>query len=145
MNDLDRHPLRLAWLLAVSLAGCGGGAGDGLPRHAVSGAVTLDGRPMDRGTIQFLPDAPDLPTAALVDVQGGKFTVTRDRGLVPGRYKVLVSCTDAGATVKPDALPGMTGPPAKELLPARYNVESTLNAEVKDGAPNTFDFPLTSK
>jgi hypothetical protein len=30
------------------------------------------------------------------------------------------------------------------LIPAKYNASTTLSAEVKEGAPNTFDFALQS-
>jgi len=144
----DRLPAALfsAWLLAVSLAGCGD-PGDSLPRKEVSGAVTLDGKPLSHGTIQFLPTAPETPTAAMAEVKEGAYSVAIAQGLVPGRYKVLISSAHEPPSdpAKADALPGMSGPPLKELLPVRYNSQSTLTAEVKKDAPNTFDFPLTSK
>ena len=42
-------------------------------------------------------------------------------------------------------MPGGAGTPNKELIPAKYNAESTLTAEVKAGGPNDFPFDLKSK
>jgi hypothetical protein len=135
-----------ARLLAVLLVGCGGEKDD-LPRRSVAGTVTLDGKPLSQGSIQFLPTGPDTPTAAMVEVKGGTYTITTAQGLVPGHYKVLISSANVPASdpAKADALPGMSGPPLKELLPVRYNAQSTLSAEVKTDAPNAFDFLLSSK
>jgi hypothetical protein len=33
----------------------------------------------------------------------------------------------------------------REILPAQYNIKSTLKADVTKGGKNVFDFPLTSR
>jgi hypothetical protein len=33
----------------------------------------------------------------------------------------------------------------EESLPARYNAQTELKADVTDGGPNEFNFPMTSK
>lgn len=55
------------------LAGCGA---ESLP--AVSGTVTVDGQPLAAGTIQFLPDAGDVPSEA-ARIQDGKFSAKLHR------------------------------------------------------------------
>jgi hypothetical protein len=133
------------WLVSVVLAGCGS-PGDNLPREPVSGTVTLDGKPLERGTISFQPDSA-LPTAAAVPITAGSYSMARAEGLVPGTYRVLISSTPpAVVTIDPTTgmppPPGKPTPPPKELLPAKYNASSTLSAEVKAGAANRFDFAL---
>jgi hypothetical protein len=127
------------------LAGCGG-SGDNLPRQPVSGAVTLDGKSLERGTISFQPDS-GLPTAAAVAISAGQYSIARTEGLVPGLYRVLISSTPQTAVTIDPATgmpppPGKPTPPPKELLPAKYNASSTLSADVKEGAANRFDFAL---
>jgi hypothetical protein len=129
------------------LAGCG--SSDNLPREPVSGTVTLDGKPLERGTISFQPES-GLPTAAAVTISAGQYSMTRAQGLVPGAYRVLISSTPPGggiannpATGRPPP-PGQPTPPPKELLQAKYNEKSILTAEVKGGAENRFDFELDS-
>jgi hypothetical protein len=129
------------------LIGCGG-PGDELPRQPVSGTVTLDGKPLERGTIAFQP-ASGLPTAAAVPIIGGSYSIARDHGLVPGPYKVSISSSPETASPIDPATgtpppPGQPTPPPKELLPERYNASTTLTADVKEQGSNTFDFPLTS-
>jgi hypothetical protein len=133
------------WLVAVVFAGCSS-AGDNLPRQAVSGRVTLDGKPLERGTISFQPES-GLPTAAAVGITAGSYSMARAQGLVPGTYRVLISSTPpAAVTIDPTTgmppPPGKPTPPPKELLPAKYNASSTLSAEVKEAAANRFDFAL---
>jgi hypothetical protein len=141
---------RLSWLglwLAVAVAGCGG-SGDNLPRQPVSGTVTLDGKPLERGTISFQPVS-ELPTAAAVAFSDGRYAIARAEGLVPGPYRVLISSTplttlpvDPATGLPPP--PGKPTPPPKERLPEKYNAATILTAEVKEGASNQFDFSLES-
>jgi len=134
-----------ALLSAIGLTGCGGG--DGLPRRAISGTVTLDGRPLDRGRIEFRPIGPGTPAGA--SIEQGSFRVPLDQGPVPGRYRVNISSADEPgpsgvAKAEEESGPGPGPPGATERLPARYNASSTLIAEVKADAPNVFDYPLDS-
>ncbi len=129
------------WIVScVALGGCGGAA-DSLPRQAVSGAVTLDGRPLARGSIQFQP-ASQNGVAAGAEIKDGKYAIPRDQGPIPGEYKVIISSASATAPT-PTGPPGQSPPPPPDLIPARYNAESTLTATVEADKPNTFDFPLT--
>jgi hypothetical protein len=78
-----------------------------------------------------------------VEIKDGKYSLPQEQGLVPGSYKVMISSAkDPGAQQGPDDLPGKHGPPPKDLIAAKYNVETKLTAEVKEGGSNTFDFSL---
>ena len=130
----------VVWILTPT--GCGG-PGDGLPRQAVSGSVTLKGQPLPQGTIQFLPTTDKQPTAGAVEIKDGKYSLPQVQGLVPGSYKVMISSAkDSGAQQGPPDSPGKHGPPPKDLIAAQYNVQTKLTAEVKEGGSNTFDFSL---
>ena len=147
LTDRDPSPARLAgnltWLVLWLVAGCGGPV-DNLPRQAVSGTVTLDGKPLERGTLSFQPES-GLPTAAAVPIAGGQYSIPRAEGLVPGSYRVLISSTpQAAPTASRPPPPGQATPPPKELLPEKYNASTTLSAQVKEGSANTFDFALES-
>jgi hypothetical protein len=137
----------LAAAAVVVVSGCGG-SGDNLPRQPVSGTVTLDGKPLDQGTISFQPVS-ELPTAAAIVFSDGRYSIARAQGLVPGAYRVLISSTppttlaiDPATGMPPP--PGKPTPPPKERLPEKYNASTTLTAEVKEGASNQFDFSLES-
>lgn len=130
-------------LLALAVApGCG--SGDSLNRQAVSGTVTLDGQPLDQGTIEFVPtDAQGLLSGSLIT--SGNFAVPADKGLPPGKYTVRISSAEAtGGPAAPSGADLDNSQPAKERIPAKYNSESELTAEVTDGGANTFTFDLKS-
>jgi hypothetical protein len=94
MNRLVPALLMGVCLLAI---GCGG---NGLPMTAVSGKVTFDGAPPPAGgRITFTPtevsgDLPRRPGLGRFNTDG-TFVVSSFRegdGLVPGAYRVKVSC-----------------------------------------------------
>ncbi len=141
------------WLLwasiaaQVGLAGCG--SDDGLSRYPISGAVKYDGKPLDKGMIQFFPTAMAGPAvAAGATIAGGQYAIPTAEGLVPGPYKVMISSAAGEEKAAPGessgegAMPGLGPLHAPELIPARYNVKSELNVTVKAEGPNEFDFDL---
>jgi hypothetical protein len=114
-----------ALVAALVTLGCGDGGAVG----KVSGTVTYDGRPLERGQIKFVPASG--PTAGAV-IEDGKYTVTK---VSVGTAKVTISGIKAAGKKKlydtPDAPErGL----AQELLPAKYNEKSELSFEVKRGA-----------
>ncbi len=119
----------------VLLAGCGSEG----PRQAISGSVTFKGKALE-GKIDFEPTGSEGTQAGTV-IANGKYTIPRDKGLVPGNYKVMISSPE-GQIEEPD--PG--GNPligqAKDRIPAKYNRKTTLFREVKKGGSNVFDFTL---
>ena len=147
--------------VAFLLIGCQGG--DGLPREAISGTVSMDDTPLKSGSIRFVPAASsDISTAVETPIVDGRFQVQASQGLSPGAYQVVVSSPQSGTPSEPKrarrARPGVaedtsgTGaedapeePPTRETIPTKYNTATTLKAEVTKGGPNTFDFPLSSK
>lgn len=135
--------IHIAMLLMV-LACLGCRQSNPLDLQAVSGAVTFEGKPLDQGSIQFVPqdEAAGLLSGALITA--GKYSIPQEKGLPPGKYTVRISSADQSASV-PSGPPGMdSSVPAKERIPVRYNSESQLAAEVTAGGDNTFDFALTN-
>jgi hypothetical protein len=135
----------LAASILAGFVGCGSTT-DELPREAISGAVTLDGRPLEEGVIQFLPAAASAgETPAGGPIRDGRFDVSRDQGPTPGSYSVVIlSGGDGAGGIQPGAIPG-EGVALKERIPAKYNARTTLTAEVKPGGPNTFEFALRTR
>ena len=81
------HALLMCLMLAV--AGCR----DGRPtRVSVSGFVLIDGQPLKRGVIKFVP-AGGRPSVGNIEA-GGRFTLTcydGGDGAIPGTHRVQVS------------------------------------------------------
>jgi hypothetical protein len=140
------HSRRFAWLLpGLSILlfslGCGD-PHDG--RLAVSGNVTFQGQPLDQGNIMFIPASRDLRTQASAQIINGRYQISAAQGLRPGKYKVSIHSGDGRTPVVPsDAPPGPSGNfSSQDRIPEAYNLKSTLEAEVKKGGANRFDYPI---
>ena len=139
---------RLGLCVLVTCCGCGDGAADQLPRNAVSGSITLDGKPLESGMISFDPDSAEQaqPVSGGCLVRGGGYSLARVDGLTPGTYRVSIRSGGDGAALAEGEAPG--APPRKgtgDRIPDRYNAKSTLKAEVKGGGSARFDFELKSR
>ncbi len=125
----------------VGLAGCGD---EGPTRESVAGKVSLDGKPLDSGTITFVPL--DGATASVVEVRDGAFQTDRASGPAPGRYQVEIIAIEAtGKKIPNPDFPSATIDEERDLIPPRYNIKSELTAEVKPNADNAFQFELSSR
>jgi hypothetical protein len=129
--------------IGIALPGCVGGEADDLPRQAVSGTVTLGGRPLSRGAIQFMPVAAGEGVIAGAIIADGKFNIPRAQGPVLGTYSVSITSESPS-----EAPPGPPGPTianvksAADQVPEKYNTKTSLTRTVEAGRPNTFDFDL---
>jgi len=141
MRAIDRRCVSAIGILAVCFAvGCGDKTGG---RVGLSGTVTFQGKPLDRGNILFIPSTPG-PTQTGAEIKDGKFTIIKEQGLVPGKYKVSISSPDG---VTPDASsnqpPGPSGNFAsKERITPEFNTNSKEEIEVKADGPNQFELKI---
>ena len=128
----------------ATAAGCSGQDDDGIEREALSGTVTLGGVPLENASIQFVPKNANAGGGTSAEVKGGKFKIPKERGAAVGGYMVLISSatTEDGSTGEAPGIPPKTKP---DPIPKKYNVNSTLSAEVKSGTPNEFKFDLDAK
>jgi len=87
-----RRDLLSVIAMAVAVVGCGQ-RGVQIPnRVPVSGRVMIDGKPLEYGTVQFVPENPD-GHPAIGRVQSGRFTMASAEsfpGVVKGPYKVSI-------------------------------------------------------
>ncbi len=115
----------------VVLAGCGRAAGP--PTYPVSGRVTYQGAPLERGTVLFVPETG--PAAGATIAADGTFSLRA----VAGKHQVGVSSVPE----PPPGIEPMTydAPP---LIPPRYSRphSSGLTAEVQAGRDNRVTFEL---
>jgi hypothetical protein len=136
------------WLAALALcAACVWvvGCGDSGPkRYGVSGTVTYKGQPIKSGLISFIPEGSEASAggASIID---GKYDIPSKPGLPAGKYEVSVNVPTAGGkkqAVTEDEAPGGGGEKeTRETLPVKYNENTELKAEVKDGQTE-FNFNL---
>jgi hypothetical protein len=148
MRFLAVLPLAAA---GIGLSGCSGSTDD-LPRQPVAGRVLFNGQPLPHGMILFYPEETSTKEHERVPsgntIVKGWFSISRDRGPVPGKYKVSVSSDkpDAHRTrIEREASPGNAPLPEKEKIPARFNAETVLEIEIKEGGIKELklDLPAT--
>jgi hypothetical protein len=123
------RPTKLACLL-VLLVGCGP---SGPKTYPISGTVSWNGQPVPKGHIVFASaDGSMAPDAgAILD---GRFAFRAKAG--HKRVEVYAD-RESGP---PD--PVMHIAPRESYIPAEYNAQTTLTAEVVAGADNEFNFDL---
>jgi hypothetical protein len=125
----------LAWAACLALgmcwiAGCGGPRYQGEPRGAIEGTVSLDGQPVDGGTIDFMPVEPDGRVASAL-ISGGRYEIPEERGPTPGKYRVEISWNKPLGPLNednPDA-----PQPSEQVVPAKYNRNSELERDIARG------------
>ncbi|WP_428307728.1 hypothetical protein [Lacipirellula sp.] len=132
-TTLHRKTFALAIAFACCL-GCGGPT-----KHAVEGAVTLDGQPLSEARVLFVPTAEGQKKTGCL-VKNGTYRLLADVGLLPGRYQVQI--VDDPPDVDPD-LPAAEREP-RRLLPEVYATSTPLQVEVDEQGGGDFDFELKS-
>jgi hypothetical protein len=83
------------------------------------------------GAFNLLPVDPKEGIAGGTIIKDGKFKIEREKGLVPGQYRVVINSVQAGAAAPPPNEPPGPVDPAdapKDLIPPEYNLETTLTA-----------------
>jgi hypothetical protein len=129
---MNRCICTLAVVLLAALAGCGP---DGpMPVH---GTIMLDGKPLERGRIEFEPADGKGPLAA-AEITDGKY----DAAAFPGKKVVRIT---GGRVVGRHPFSEAANSPMVEdiqpLLGPAYNSNSTLGCDVSRGQ-QTYDFEL---
>ena len=120
------------WLAILFALGC---APAGPQTYVVSGTVTFNDQPVVEGDILFFPANRSLaPDAG--KIRNGTFSARAKQGTC----RVEVTALDVG----PDTQIVMGSPIASNFIPAAYNLDSILAAEVSATADNVYEFRLSS-
>lgn len=147
MTSIERHRPVGRFLSAafgfglLAIVGCGGPA-DGFSRFPTEGTVTLDGKPLKAGTISF--NALQQGASSSGEITDGAFRLRDADGLSPGPYRVeIYSIQSTGRKIPSADDPGTLVDQTVNVVPRRYNVDSTLKAEIPPGGPKEpLSFPL---
>ena len=129
--------------LLCAVSGCGSEpAYTGPIRIPLTGKVTIDGAPVGGGTISFIPTAKGNPAGG--EISNGTYTVSEEKGANAGPHRVEIRwLKPTGEKVK-DSDTGEMVDVFKESIPAKFNDQSELKAEIS-ADKKTFDFDLSSK
>jgi hypothetical protein len=109
----------------------------------VSGAVTLQGKPLEKGVIRFAPlDKQDTESGA--PIANGAYKIPRKSGLKPGKYLVQITSGDGKTPNDEEAgnPGGSTNIVSLDLIPEDWNTRSTQQVEVKSSGGNKLDFAI---
>jgi hypothetical protein len=134
-GGISKRTLRFAacgFALMACLAGCGRGGG----LTSISGTVTYDGKPLEKGLISFVPADGKGPTAA-APVTDGKYSLK----VAPGKKLVKIEGYQVTGQHPFSRYNPRVVVEQKQILPSRYNTNSEL---ARDIAPTdrTCDFAL---
>lgn len=134
-----QESVRCLWaaMLCMCMIGCGNDSGG----VSVSGKVTLDGTPLAKGVISFVPESTGSPATG--EIESGNYRIKASQGPTAGSYRVEIRAPrNTGQTAVKPVDPDYAGEVIVESVAPRYNRDSVLKAEVKTGADNVFDFAL---
>jgi len=132
--------------IALIFAGCSGGS-----IVAVTGKVTFDNKPLAGANVTFQPlhsegNADPGSGSYAKTGEDGSYTLRLVQGESPGavvgkhRVEIIMPVENADELERGDRRPKY-----KLIIPARYNVDSTLTCEVPRGGKADANFDLRSK
>jgi hypothetical protein len=130
-------------LVLAFVALCGCGEDNPLGRKAISGAVTLNGQPLDNGSITFEPVDLNRGVGGGSNIVDGKYSLPEEQGLPPGKYVVRIMSADASQTEPVEEMPGEAPKTlAKERIPPHWNIQSAQQIEVSAEGDNVHNFDV---
>lgn len=115
---------------------------------SVRGSVSLDGTPLERGTVKYASTSDGPSAYGQVDSSGNyRLKTGREKGLPPGEYSVTVVAREAVTDWNGEGPP----PPGKAIVPPwyrtpqhsslKFNVgpgDNEINLELKSEAPESW-------
>jgi hypothetical protein len=127
----------MAFTLLAAFGGCR--KGDGVERVRLSGSVTFAGEAIVDGQIRFVPAAEASVPLAIATIRDGQYDTAGIGGVPVGQFRVEIRAFDPKTPA-----PSFPGDPQRtQLLPAKFNTQSTLGLDVRSGQTAlTRDFNL---
>ena len=123
--------------LVVTTTGCG----KTVKRRAIEGTVKFDGKPIDKGQIQFVP-VKGGPSAG-TDIINGQYKLEGPRGPGIGQYKIEITAYRAGRPGQIDAVTKQRETEMIQYIPSKYNENSELVRDITEAEESmTLDFDL---
>lgn len=112
----------------------------------ISGEVTLNGSPLESGSVRLSSAKGQKPSSSGALIRDGKYLIPQKKGLLPGTYYISINAADEGAPKeKSRTASGSPGVAlAREMIPAEYNVNSEKTIEVTADGDNHFVFDIVT-
>ena len=130
--------------LWIVISGCGRAEYEGDQRFPLSGKVTFDGKPVEWGSISFIPLSGEEQRASGGVIKDGVYSVPEAKGANAGKYRVEIhSGKLTGKKLKAQDSEDLYDERVEEL-PDKFHKDSELTAEVGP-EQTTFNFDLKSE
>ena len=139
-QDSRRFSFLCVWLGALVLVciGCGQGPSN---RASVAGKVTVEGKPLEEGSSVFVPTEDTAGPTAGGRILNGSYSIGAQKGPVVGTARVEIRAVRETGKISTYGFDA--GQKERvQYIPARYNDDSQLRADLKRGR-NSIDFELT--
>jgi hypothetical protein len=151
----------MATLACVLFSGCGR---TGIERASIYGNVTLDGQPVESGSVRLVCLEEKGGPSSGGDIVNGEYSIDEAKGPTLGRHRVEVYIPYNTGRKIPSPMGGPVAITEIDLnspapsnqntagmvdawadkAPLKYNRESTLEINIESGS-NQFDIPMASK
>jgi hypothetical protein len=137
-----KHVSILLVCLLIGVAGCNSSPG----LLQVFGTVSFEGKPIEKGTIEFIPiDGTQGPSTG-GSIKNGRYDVAMAHGPREGGiYQIRITALKKTGKTAPNMFKA-GGPPLEledNFIPAKYNQQSTLKVTVTpEAASKGIDFAL---
>tara|TARA_R110002095_G_scaffold122994_2_gene106888 strand:- start:2656 stop:3087 length:432 start_codon:yes stop_codon:yes gene_type:complete len=139
-SDTIRIFCFLSLFCPILLSGCAGNApSDARDRAITFGAVQFSGNPVAEGQISFIPLKG--PTA-MGPIREGNYRIDSKGGVPSGVCKVRILAFEETGKEQVIGAGGKTMKETRQVVPARYNQNSTLEVTINSGEENRRDFDL---
>ncbi len=133
-------------LLALCVLAVGCTQQSGPPRVHLKGTVAYQGKPLEVGTIRITPLPGTEVPMTIIEFKDGKYDSHSDGGTgVPiGKHRVEINAYTAAEYAKRSG-GGPFDPPPTNLLPAKFNENSTLELDLSSPPGPEMDHPFELK
>ena len=128
------------FLNSIAILGCFVGCGPESNVASISGTAKFDGKPIEKGSINFVPVKGQGPTAG-GNIEGGKYKCEAALGECKVEIRMAKVVGKRKLYDTPDSPEQEI---MEEVLPMKYNEATELKVEIKKGE-NTKDFDLKLK
>jgi hypothetical protein len=134
-----------ALVASAAFAGCSDTKVD-LQRVPVEGSVTLDGGPLPKALITFIPTGDTKGPRASGEIVNGVYAIAADHGPCLGEFVVKIETIseeiEALAAKDHAALRKAAAGEKRAMIAPEFNRSSRLRAKVTEQGPNRFDFAV---
>jgi hypothetical protein len=158
MNRTAKLPLLVLVTVGIVQSGCSYSSRP--PTYPVTGTVTLQGKPVAGAAITFVPTGDAGEAASAISDSEGKYALTTWQagdGARSGEYRVKISKQEQRIVDPSKMVQNLSieeeqkiyveskkpAPPAKRLIPSKYDNDQTSGLIHKvDNKPTTFDIKI---